>query len=77
MSYEEFSRKFEELYFQERNRQEMGGVSCIRSQEICRKFKSQNRISMSNLSKYFSRLKSEGLLFAVIEDGQEIIEWVD
>lgn len=37
----------------------------------------ENYISESNLKKYFEKLKSEGIVFAVVEDNEELIEWVD
>ncbi|NET24553.1 hypothetical protein [Okeania sp. SIO1I7] len=77
MDFETFLEKFEKLYFEERSRQELRGFVAIRSQEICQKFKEKNYISESNLKKYFEQLKSQDIVFAVVEDNEEIIEWVN
>ncbi|NES05377.1 MAG: hypothetical protein F6K22_22670 [Okeania sp. SIO2F4] len=77
MDFETFVDKFEKLYFEERSRQELRGFVAIRSQEICQKFKDENYISESNLKKYFEQLKSQDIVFAVVEDNEEIIEWVN
>ena len=77
MDFETFVEKFEKLYFEERRRQELEGIVAMLSQEICQKFREENNISESNLKKYFERLKSEGIVFAVVEDNEELIEWVD
>ncbi len=77
MDFETFVEKFEKLYFEERSRQELRGFVAIRSQEICQKFKEENYISESNLKKYFEQLKSQDIVFAVVEDNEELIEWVN
>ncbi|NET47124.1 hypothetical protein [Okeania sp. SIO2B3] len=77
MDFETFLEKFEKLYFEERSRQELRGFVAIRSQEICQNFKDKNYISESNLKKYFEQLKSQDIVFAVVEDNEEIIEWVN
>lgn len=77
MDFEEFVEKFKDLYFEERKRQELRGVVAIRSREICQKFLEQNDVSESNLNKNFALLKSNGKVFAVIERGNELIEWAE
>ncbi|MEB3343663.1 hypothetical protein [Okeania sp.] len=77
IDFETFVEKFEKLYFEERRVQELRGIVVIRSQEICQKFMEENNISESSLKKYFEKLKSDGIVFAVVEDNEELIEWVD
>ncbi|MCW6050062.1 hypothetical protein K4039_08190 [Lyngbya sp. CCAP 1446/10] len=77
MDFETFVEKFKALYFEERKRQELRGVVAIRSREICQKFLEQNDVSLSNLNKNFALLKSTGKVFAVIEQEDELIQWVE
>lgn len=77
MGFNTFVEKFKALYFEERRRQELRGVVVIRSKEICQKFIEDNPISQSQLDKYFQQLKSNGLVFAVIEKDEELIQWVE
>lgn len=77
MEFEKFVEKFKALYFEERKRQELRGVVAIRSLEICQKFLEQNDVSQSNLNKNFALLKSNGKVFAVVERGNELIEWAE
>lgn len=77
MDFDTFVEKFKELYFQERKQQELRGVVAIRSREICKKFMEHSSISKSLWDKYFAQLKSSGLIFAVIEKDEELIQWVE
>ena len=77
MTFAEFEKKFQKLYFEERNRQELRGVVAIHSQELCRKFIEENSISQEDLDHYFELLKSTGKIFSVIEKGNELIQWVE
>lgn len=77
IDFETFVEKFKALYFEERKRQELRGVVAIRSREICQKFLEQNDVSESNLNKNFALLKSNGKVFAVIEQEDELIQWVE
>lgn len=77
MSFDEFEQRFKTLYFEERRQQELKGVVAIHSQDICRKFIKQNSISQENLNQYFESLKTSGKLFAVNEEGNELIQWVE
>lgn len=77
MDFDIFVEKFEKLYFEERRHQELRGVVAIRSQEMCQKFMEHYHISESNLKKYFDQLKSQGIVFAVIENNKELIQWVE
>jgi len=77
MDFDTFVEKFKELYFAERKQQELRGVVVIRSRDICQKFSDKNYISQSNLDNYFNKLKSTGKVFAVIEQDEELIQWVE
>ncbi|MBG1266900.1 hypothetical protein [Nostoc sp. WHI] len=77
MDFDTFVEKFKELYFAERKQQELRGVVVIRSRDICQKFSEKNPISQSNLDNYFNKLKSTGKIFAVIEQNEELIQWVE
>ena len=77
MDFETFIDKFKELYLEEKKRQELEGVVAIRSQEMCYKFRQNNHISELLLEKYFDKLKSNGLVFAVQENNKELIQWVE
>jgi len=77
MTFTEFERKFQKLYFEERNRQELRGVVAIHSQELCHKFTEENSISQEELDHYFELLKSTGKIFSVIEKDSELIQWVE
>ncbi|NEP39837.1 MAG: hypothetical protein F6K35_11580 [Okeania sp. SIO2H7] len=75
MDIETFEEKFKELYFAERKRQELRGVVAIRTRNIRKKFLEENQISSSKFDRYFETLKSDGKIFAVIEQDEELIEW--
>ena len=79
MQYKSFLKEFKAFYTKTRLYQEVNGtgVVCIRSAEICKQFIEQfpARINKQQMDKYFSRLKSEGYVFAVIEKGKELITW--
>ncbi|MGB3509991.1 MAG: hypothetical protein WBA93_12260 [Microcoleaceae cyanobacterium] len=77
MDFDTFVSKFKKLYLEERKRQELQGVVAIRSQEICQKFMEHYHISESQIEKYFDKLKSNGLVFAVQENNKELIQWVE
>lgn len=77
IEFEVFVEQFKKLYFEERKQQELRGVVAIRSREICQKLKESSHISQSLLDKYFSRLKSDGKIFAVTEKDEELIQWVE
>jgi len=77
MDFETFTDKFKKLYLEERKRQELEGVVAIRSQEICQKFRQNHHISELLLEKYFDKLKSNGLVFAVQENNKELIQWME
>lgn len=77
MDFDTFVEKFKDLYFSERKQQELRGVVVIRSRDICQKFSDKNYISKSNLDNYFNKLKSTGKVFAVIEQDEELIQWVE
>ena len=77
MDFETFLEKFKALYLEERKRQELRGVVAIHSHDISQKFMEQNPISQSQLDKYFDMLKSTGKIFAVIEQNEELIQWVE
>ncbi|MEH2144785.1 MAG: hypothetical protein V7K54_21660 [Nostoc sp.] len=77
MDFDTFVEKFKDLYFSERKQQELRGVVVIRSRDICQKFSDKNYISKSNLDNYFNKLKSTGKIFAVIEQDEELIQWVE
>jgi len=77
MDFDTFVDKFKKLYLEERKRQELEGVVAIRSQEICQKFRQKHHISELLLEKYFDKLKSDGLVFAVQENNKELIQWME
>jgi hypothetical protein len=77
IEFEVFVEQFKQIYFEERKQQELRGVVAIRSREICQKLQDSNNISQSLLDKYFSRLKSDGKIFAVTEKDDELIQWVE
>jgi len=77
MSFEEFEEKFKALYFEERRQQEMRGVVAIHSKVLCQKFMEQNSISQQKTNQYFNLLKSTEKIFAVVEKGNELIQWVE
>lgn len=75
MDIQTFEEKFKELYFAERKRQQMLGVVAIRTRNIRQKFLENNQISSSQFDRYFEKLKSDGKIFAVLEQDDELIEW--
>lgn len=77
MNYETFLEKFKKLYFTERKQQELRGIVVIRSKYICQKFLESNQINQSLLEKYFNKLKSDRVIFAVMEKDEELIQWVE
>lgn len=77
MTFIEFEKSFQKLYFEERSRQELRGVVAIHSQELCRKFIEDNSISQEELDHYFELLKSTGKIFSVVEKDNELIQWVE
>ncbi|MFN5516179.1 MAG: hypothetical protein ACK5CA_15925 [Cyanobacteriota bacterium] len=76
MTFEEFEKKFKKLYFQEKRRQELDGVVAIYSKDLCQKFANDNSISQKKLGEYFERLKTTGKILAVMERGDELMQWV-
>lgn len=77
MTFEEFEKKFKSLYLEERRQQELKGVVAIHSKKLCQKFSEQNSVSQKTLSDYFEMLKTTGKILAVMERGNELIQWVE
>lgn len=79
MQYRTFLKNFQAFYTKTRLYQEVNGtgVVCIRSADICKNFIEQfsSQINKQQMDKYFSRLKSEGYVLAVIENNHELITW--
>ena len=77
MDFDTFVNKFEELYFQERRKQELRGVVVIRSRDIRHSFLEKNHISKDKFETFFSKLKSDEKIFSVTEKNEELIQWVE
>ena len=77
MSFDEFEEKFKKLYFEERRKQELEGIVAIHSEDLFQKFMKQNPISQDTINQYFELLKSRGKIFALIEKGHGLIQWVE
>jgi hypothetical protein len=79
MTFAEFQQKFKTLYFEERKRQELGGVVAIHKKELIEKFQAANSVTLSSkkLNEYFGELKSSGKVFISKGEKDELIHWVE
>ena len=77
MSYSLFLEKFKELYFEERRQQELRGVVAMYSQNMCEKFSQTYSVNRHLVDKYFQQLKTNQVIYAVVDWKVELFQWVE
>ncbi len=77
MIWNEFQKKFKELYFEERREQEGCGVVTIYKNDLCQKFAEQNSISLKDVEQHFEMLKNNGEILVVTEKNVELVQWIE
>lgn len=75
MTYEEFEKKFETLYVEEKREQELSGVVAIHSATLCEEFAEKYSIPIAKVTKLFKQLKANKKVLAVMENQTELIRW--
>ncbi|MDX2216702.1 MAG: hypothetical protein SFY66_25785 [Oculatellaceae cyanobacterium bins.114] len=79
IDFEEFSKNFKELYFEEKKRQEIKGVVAISKQDIYRLFQQDKGLNVNRETweEYFNKLKSLEKISISKGEEDDLIHWVD
>jgi hypothetical protein len=71
--YDIFLKKFKDLYFEERQRQELDGIVAIRKKDITQKFIQKYDMTDENFTKYFDKLKLNKKIFVTAGKEDDLI----
>ena len=76
LSYSNFESDFEDLYFEEKRKQELKGVVAIKRRQMLDIAEGKYNVPREQLEDYFEKLKDNKKIFSVMEKGEELLSWV-